>query len=949
MEAAQAAGAFSLDVETTGKDVRNDHLICISFGVRDKTWFLPLHQLPNSVPLLVARDWLNSNLFNRQDLTLIGHNVKFDIHVLRNHGFVIQNKLVDTMLAEYVTNEYGAANRGAKEGIFGLKELVEKYFGIKRPSWEEVRDLVFLSPKEFEQYSRNDAQDAWRLWYEIEVQALKREGPKIEKLFYQMEMPLVQVILEMESSGLYIDIVEIERILKENAEKIKKLEEEIFKQAKRAFNIGSGEQLSEVLFHDLKIPPGEISTISKSKPEHPIYSTSKNFLKKLKKAHPIVSLVMDWRKAVKIQTGFLRPILDRAKSSEERRIYPQFKQTGTVIGRLSSVDPNSQNMPREGGVRDCIAAPPGKILVVGDLNQIEYRLLAHFSEDPVLINAYRTGGDMHKVTMDVVGCERSLAKCLTGDTLVFTDKGVRTIQSVIGNIEPDEHQPIPQVRLFDGRGSWVTSSWGLVRHERPCVYVVTRRSVVCCTADHRWLTTGGLVEAQHLKPGMKLPEGNVPSLVGSPQMVRLNPFTKIVGEGPCSMVLDEDWAYFAGIFHGDGFINGHTSGINHGSDEAYAEWRKVVREACYRVGLPSRMDAAGKNTYLGSRVIVRYLVQLGLAEYGLDGESVHRRMLVPDWVLAGGERIVLSYLAGLFDADGTVSQSGTLNFTTKCPEYAGQIALLLRALGCAVGVEPYWNTTCKRWYFRIHVYAASLRWLAEHLPLRSEKKEKLKQRAEKVRHPNRLKKEEVRLVIPAGLKTVYDFHVDSEDHLYLQGGLIGHNNVNFGLTYGMTIPSLAEFLDISEERAKTIYSKVYGAFKEVPKYKNRVRYDVMKNGFVETFFGRRRRFFGLEMNEFNYRQAFHFKIAGTAADVIKIGMNKLFQKLEARRKEDPRWKGVRMLAQIHDELVLESPEEVAEEVKNLVKSSMEDVGGGKLRVPIQANVGFGKTWSVAKK
>lgn len=171
---------------------------------------------------------------------------------------------------------------------------------------------------------------------------------------------------------------------------------------------------------------------------------------------------------------------------------------------------------------------------------------------------------------------------------------------------------------------------------------------------------------------------------------------------------------------------------------------------------------------------------------------------------------------------------------------------------------------------------------------------------------------------------------------------------NFGMVYGMSPSALAALTDISIKRAQEVYDKWFEKFSGVRKLKEKTRWDVIKDQLTKTIFGRRRRFYGVPLDDYAHRQAFHFTVSGSAADVIKIGMVKLYKALLDKRAQLPIWNEVKMLAQIHDELVLESPEGIAEEVRALVESSMENVAGGHLKVPVKAKVAIGKTWSTAK-
>jgi hypothetical protein len=595
--------------------------------------------------------------------------------------------------------------------------------------------------------------------------------------------------------------------------------------------------------------------------------------------------------------------------------------------------------------------------------------------------------DIHTRTAEDVGVPRNpLAKCLDGSTLVRTVSGVKTIESLVPSTgAPGHHEPI-EVALADGRGGYVKSSSAIFRHNRPTKIVVTKRAIVIATEDHRFQVIGdldsldpatpgyrhipglSLVEAKNLEKGMKLPVATIGEAGRNqdhawhahltPQSVRLNPFTKEIGDGPAEIVLNEDWAYFAGMFHGDGCASGNGCVITHGHTDEYEPWRKIVRAACDKLGLPTVVTSDKRNTRIGSRIVRRYFASLGLCKEA--GKSGFKTMSVPWWVLDGGPKIIWSYLAGLFDTDGTVGQktSGTVSVTMKSPEFAGQIAFLLRELGMPVLVQPGFNKTYERWYYTIHVLGEGLERFQRYCPMRHpDKQVRLTERNETIRRRCAPSDDEVLLVLDGGERTVYDFNVENDDHLYLQGGLIGHNNLNFGNLYRIGGERFCQYADLYDERgeprveyAREVIRGWFQAYPGIKPFHLLTEQSLRDNGWIAyTITGRRHRLKQSSiLNEYEaITQGIQFQVSGTAQDIIKIAMRNIVKEREtkianARPAERRLWKKHRMLIQVHDELIQEGPYALRYEIKDLIERNMK--GAAKLRVPLESTAKFGQTW-----
>jgi len=595
--------------------------------------------------------------------------------------------------------------------------------------------------------------------------------------------------------------------------------------------------------------------------------------------------------------------------------------------------------------------------------------------------------DIHTRTAEDVDVERNpLSKCLDGSTLVRTASGVKTIESLIPTTGvAGQHSPI-KVCLADGRGGYTRSTTAIFRHDRPTKIVVTKRAVVIATEDHRFQVIGdhgdldpstpgyqhvpgrSLIETRNLKAGMKLPvakfheaecdETHAWHDYADPQIVKLNPFTKEIGDGPADLVLNEDWAYFAGMFHGDGCAAGNGCVITHGHTDEYEPWRQIVRAACDKLGLPTVVTSDKRSTRIGSRIVRRYFAALGLCKEA--GKSGFKTMSVPWWVLDGGPKIIWSYLAGLFDTDGTVGKetSGTVSVTMKSPEFAGQIAFLLRELGMPVLVQPQFNKTYERWYYTIHVLGDGLERFQRYCPLRHPgKRDRLSARNRTIKRRCAPTDDEVVLVLDGGERTVYDFNVENDDHLYLQGGLIGHNNLNFGNLYRIGPARFCQYADLYDANGEPMldYSREiikgwYAAYPGIAPFHQRTEASLRKNGWIAfTLAGRRHRLEQSRVkNEYEaITQGIQFQVSGSAQDIIKIAMRNIRREREkiianARPAARAMWRKFRFLIQVHDEIVLEGPYGLRHEIVPLIERNMQ--GAANLKVPLEAAAKYGFTW-----
>ena len=383
---------IAVDTETTSVDPFQACLVGISLcGDEQKAYYIPIsHQLADNLPAEFVLKNLQKTLKNK---LIIAHNLKFDYQVLRQAGWQISGKVFDTMIAHYLLNPTERHSLSACAFTeFGfamtpISELIGK--GKKQISF----DLVSVSKAT--KYSATDANMTFRLY---EIYHKKLAEAALLNLFENIEIPLVFALAEMEKNGVKIDTKILAEISKTDQKKMAELTKKIYEIAGSQFNLNSTQQLAKVLFEDLKIPP-----VKKTKTG---YSTDVSVLEILAKDYEIARLLMEYRQITKLESTYVAA-LPKLINPKTGRIHSSFNQTVASTGRLSSSNPNLQNIPvrREMGKEIRKAFVPENetaVLLSADYSQIELRLLAILAGDEKMIQAFRNGEDIHAQTASLV-------------------------------------------------------------------------------------------------------------------------------------------------------------------------------------------------------------------------------------------------------------------------------------------------------------------------------------------------------------------------------------------------------------------------------------------------------------------------------------------------------------------------------------------------------------------
>jgi DNA polymerase-1 len=324
----------------------------------------------------------------------IGHNLKFDEWILSRHGMPLGGPRFDTMVAAYVLDPGG---RG-----YGLKELADELLDERMTTYNElfaagdrVRDILNVPPERLAVYAAADADMTYRL-HELMQARLDEAG--LAGLFHEMEMPLSAVLFRMERNGIKIDLEFLSRLGREFAAELVSLEKRIYAQAGQEFNVQSPQQLSEILFKKLGLKPAKKTATG--------WSTDVSVLAELAEQHPLPALILEHRQLAKLQNTYVDSLPQLAEP-QTGLIHTSFNQAVAATGRLSSSDPNLQNIPvrtaQGRSIRKAfIPRQEDHVLLSADYSQVELRLLAHLSGDRNLQEVFRSGGDVHRRTAALI-------------------------------------------------------------------------------------------------------------------------------------------------------------------------------------------------------------------------------------------------------------------------------------------------------------------------------------------------------------------------------------------------------------------------------------------------------------------------------------------------------------------------------------------------------------------
>lgn len=388
----RSAKRIAFDTETTSLDIMKAELVGLSFSwAAGVAAYIPVgHTGLDSMNQLKLEDVLEKlqPIFSDPKINKVGQNCKYDMGVVAKYGVDISPIECDTMIASYVLNPAGPHNMDDLAQQF-LDHTTIKYSELTGKGKKEINfsDVEIVRASE---YSSEDADVTLRL---AEIFLPKIKGTQFESLYFDMELPLMHVLLKMELAGVKVDAGLLKQMGRRFDGDLKILEEAIYKESGREFNINSPKQLGAVLFEELKLPGAKRTKTG--------YSTDVDVLASLAEKHELPRLILEYRSLSKLKGTYI-DALPALINPRTGRIHTDFNQTVAETGRLSSSDPNLQNIPvrTEAGrrIREAFIAEDGFVLMSADYSQIELRILAHIAEEKALIEAFRNGVDVHAVT-----------------------------------------------------------------------------------------------------------------------------------------------------------------------------------------------------------------------------------------------------------------------------------------------------------------------------------------------------------------------------------------------------------------------------------------------------------------------------------------------------------------------------------------------------------------------
>lgn len=381
--------SFCFDTETTSVEVLEAELVGLSFAAEaHKAYYVPVPENRDEANQLLAKF---KPVFENEQISKIAQNAKFDLMMLENYGIVVKGQLFDTMIAHYLLNPE------LRHGMDYLAEILLNYRTIHiedllGPRGKNQLNMRQVSLEKVAEYAAEDADITWQLKTILEQQILENH---LEELFYEIEMPLVRVLAQMERNGMLIDDFALAQSSQVLTSTMQKIERSIQKIAGDEVNVSSPKQIGELLFDRLKV----IDKPKKTKTGQ--YVTDEETLQFLRGKHPIIDQILEYRGLKKLLSTYI-DALPKLINNQTGKVHTSFNQTVTATGRLSSSNPNLQNIPirDEQGkeIRKAFIAEPGCLFVSADYSQVELRIMAHLSNDTNMVNAFLSDQDIHAAT-----------------------------------------------------------------------------------------------------------------------------------------------------------------------------------------------------------------------------------------------------------------------------------------------------------------------------------------------------------------------------------------------------------------------------------------------------------------------------------------------------------------------------------------------------------------------
>lgn len=868
---------------------------------------------------------------------LIAHNAKYDTMINKMNGIKdecykifadtlvmvhLVNPSLDKQLEKRVAEDFGYVKKT-------FKEICGKAWNKINWSVEGDSLLELLAG-----YAGEDTYWTTKVFYKYNP-LMDEDAHRIHD---RIELPLIPILRDAKIRGVLIDVPLLKEMGEQITAELPKILDEVYDECGCVFNLNSAKQKAAVFFDKMKLP-----IVSYSKKTGAPSTDAATFEEWDSMGIRVGALMNEYSELNKLYTGYVKAIPNLV--DEHSVLRGDLNSCGTKTGRFASTGPNLQNQPNNYHfpIREAFVPRPGYKFVNYDYSQLELRVMAHMSKDERFMDIFLHGRDPHGEVAKACNITRKQAKCVNENTLIFTDKGVLRIGEVSACRLKDTFDSPMISFVFNGSGMIGVNSFYSNGYDST-LGIITKRGIVRSSINHQYVMADGtLKRAGDLKIGDEISENTQVVYEGSETTIDYNPFFDF-GD-TFSIRMDSQWSYIAGVLTGDGCFSAKHIGVSVGKGRFFKSWRKILKDEFAKKGLPLTERSNINYMYLGSSRFVKFMIPFGLSD-----ERGKKNFKIPLWVLNGNIEMRKSFLGGLIDTDGTISETGTTSICTKSIQLAEDLCFLLNSIGYNFGVEPTWNKTYDRWYFRIHIYSDSLSDLLHSNVIKCPHKiESLIERVSKIGKGAKNLPNKVLQVLSLGTDYLCDLNVDSPSHLYMTGTLITHNTMNFGVLYGMGIGKYMRTFNVSKERAIEMIDSYHKSYIGFAHWKEATENFARKHGYVKNLFGRIRVFKETTKSKFTRNEAMYYAelrqavntiIQGTGADIVKLATIAMCRKFKELNLD------AHFLLQVHDEVLIEVREDQMMECEKVVIDCMENTV--KLDVPLIADGKILANWGEMK-
>lgn len=757
------------------------------------------------------------------------------------------------------------------------------------------------------------------------------------------------------------------------------------------FDLESKDVLRELLFEFLRLP---IQRLTKAGQERfpteddveqashedklPYAAVDKFTLNKLAAENEIARPLLDYRKKYKLYTTYVRPLLNCYDSRVDKKqrdkephlwlpenggdclLHTQFMLTGTRGGRLSSRDPNLQQLPSDSSIKSMFTSRFGErgCLYAGDLSQIELRLLAAVCGDKNMLHAYNNGMDLHTLTTSKIfklpyetfskdhmaklqeqgksdeakklDLKRRIGKCVDPLTLLSIDGKIERIGNLHSGRKNDTFYAINRRRVQIPKGNDTPINQFYSSGVKPRMLVCASQGAVACSYNHRFqLADGSLKQAQDLVKGDVLMPVETLRSFETTQPIPFSPFSGKEITGSFCIHPTDNLAYVLGLFYGDGTCHAGAVSISTGGTPDYFEWQDSIAMSLSKAGFATRINrtcASKGGKYglvtFGSHRVIDVLSQLGAIAVG--DNYCKRTLQVPTWLLNSSPGTKLSFLAGLIDTDGSVSKRGDISICTKSWSFAQDIMVMLRSIGIVCSLCPGWNKTYSRYYYEVNIAKRSnsrFKSLLRH-----------KAKADRITFPKFGYKREapnvVKLIemLPEG--ELVDISIDYP-HLYLANGFATHNTANFltgygGGAFGLQTMLASNKIYIELEECERILASFFEAYPALREYLGAYKAFIEGTGVAVSLTGRVRVFDEVfsrdsELVSKALRSGCNHLIQATASDIMLVCLCFIEEWMRRENLES-----ILMLT-VHDSLVIDAVKTELPKIHDIVDNTLNNI------------------------